>query len=139
MWYSIVIFFLLFRIMNLELMAKFGSTAWRVHNEFLQKMIEQEQRQLQSLRMQIQEINWQRKRDQRKAGADIQQLEHTWFTLVSKNFEIERAIADLERQIVEANQAREQQLQGQQYGGQEEHEQQTADPSENGIQPTLIE
>ncbi|XP_062505083.1 pre-mRNA-splicing factor SPF27-like [Corticium candelabrum] len=108
------------RIMNLEVMARFGANAYRVHNEFLQRMVEQEQRQLQSLRMQIQEINWQRKSEQTKAGAEIQQLESTWFALVSKNFEIERAIAELEGQIREATLYEEMQKRQQQEEGQEQ-------------------
>ncbi|XP_065842265.1 pre-mRNA-splicing factor SPF27-like [Oscarella lobularis] len=87
------------RIVNLELLAKYGAAAWKMHNESLQRMVEQQQKQLQALRSQIQEMNWQRKEEQTKAGAELQQLEYSWYELVRKNIEIEKAVCELEQQI----------------------------------------
>ncbi|XP_070561208.1 pre-mRNA-splicing factor SPF27-like [Ptychodera flava] len=87
------------RIQNLELMSKYGSNAWRVHNELLVKMLEHAQKQLTDIRKNIQEINWKRKSDQVTAGAQIKELESSWVGLVTKNYEIERAILDLEREV----------------------------------------
>ena len=39
-----------FRIVNLELLSKFGPDAWRSHNEVLQQMLDDQQRQLNVLR-----------------------------------------------------------------------------------------
>ncbi|XP_077998283.1 pre-mRNA-splicing factor SPF27-like [Glandiceps talaboti] len=87
------------RIQNLELMSKYGSNAWRAHNELLVKMLELSQKQLQDIRKEIQEINWKRKNDQVKAGSQISGLETSWVQLVTKNYEIERAILELEREV----------------------------------------
>ncbi|XP_032898216.1 pre-mRNA-splicing factor SPF27 isoform X3 [Amblyraja radiata] len=60
------------RIENLELMSQHGSNAWKVYNDNLVQMIENAQKELQKL---------------------------SWVALVSKNYEIERAIVQLEGEI----------------------------------------
>ncbi|XP_072108056.1 pre-mRNA-splicing factor SPF27 isoform X2 [Mobula birostris] len=60
------------RIENLELMSQHGSNAWKVYNDNLVQMIESAQKELQRL---------------------------SWVALVSKNYEIERAIVQLEGEI----------------------------------------
>ncbi|NWZ91384.1 SPF27 factor, partial [Nesospiza acunhae] len=55
-------------------------------------MIEQAQKELQELRKNIQDLNWQRKNMQLTAGAKLREMESTWVSLVSKNYEIERTI-----------------------------------------------
>ncbi|XP_051890668.1 pre-mRNA-splicing factor SPF27 isoform X2 [Pristis pectinata] len=60
------------RIENLELMSQHGSNAWKVYNDNLVQMIENAQKELQRL---------------------------SWVALVSKNYEIERAIVQLEGEI----------------------------------------
>jgi len=62
-------------------------------------MIELQQKQLAETRRKIQEINWQRKRDQTSAGEKLKALEDGWVGLVSKNYEIEIACAELEKQF----------------------------------------
>jgi len=88
------------RISNLELLSEFGSAAWKSHNETLVHMVEIQQKQLVETRRRIQEINWQRKRDQTAAGEKLKTLEDSWVGLVSKNYEIEIACAELEKQMV---------------------------------------
>jgi len=87
------------RIVNLELLSKFGPDAWRSYNEVLQQMLDDQQRQLNVLRKNIQDINWERKSAQMKAGEELQLLESSWIGLVSKNYEIERACATLEAEV----------------------------------------
>ncbi|XP_032898215.1 pre-mRNA-splicing factor SPF27 isoform X2 [Amblyraja radiata] len=70
------------RIENLELMSQHGSNAWKVYNE-----------------KQIQDLNWLRKNDQLAAGCKLREMESNWVALVSKNYEIERAIVQLEGEI----------------------------------------
>ncbi|XP_069797603.1 pre-mRNA-splicing factor SPF27 isoform X2 [Narcine bancroftii] len=60
------------RIENLDLMSQHGSNAWKVYNDNLVQMIENAQKELQRL---------------------------SWVALVSKNYEIERAIVQLEGEI----------------------------------------
>jgi len=51
------------------------------------------------LRRKIQEINWDRNSSQKTAGEELQRLEESWIGLVSKNYEIERAIVETETEI----------------------------------------
>uniref|UniRef100_A0A673Z058 Pre-mRNA-splicing factor SPF27 n=2 Tax=Salmo TaxID=8028 RepID=A0A673Z058_SALTR len=87
------------RIENLELMAHYGTNAWKVYNDNLAFMIELAQKELQKFRKQIQDLNWQRKNDQLAGGAKLRELESNWVSLVSKNYEIERAIVQLENEV----------------------------------------
>uniref|UniRef100_A0A8V5HH49 Pre-mRNA-splicing factor SPF27 n=1 Tax=Melopsittacus undulatus TaxID=13146 RepID=A0A8V5HH49_MELUD len=92
------------RIENLELMSQHGCNAWKVYNERLVHMIEQAQKELQKLRKNIQDLNWQRKNMQLTAGAKLREMESTWVSLVSKNYEIERTIVQLENEISQIKQ-----------------------------------
>ncbi|XP_053446502.1 pre-mRNA-splicing factor SPF27 isoform X3 [Nycticebus coucang] len=65
------------RIENLELMSQHGCNAWKVYNENLVHMIEHAQKELQKL---------------------------SWVSLVSKNYEIERTIVQLENEIYQLKQ-----------------------------------
>ncbi|KAK2191398.1 hypothetical protein NP493_53g08080 [Ridgeia piscesae] len=89
------------RITNLELMSQYGPEAWKMYNNQLVHMMEAAQKQLADLRKQIQEINWQRKNEQTAAGGKLKQLEENWVSLVSKNYEIERACVELENELDE--------------------------------------
>nr|XP_002128040.1 pre-mRNA-splicing factor SPF27 [Ciona intestinalis] len=84
------------RIENLNLMLEHGSNAWRLYNEQLVAMLQDAQKQLQSIKKDIQDVNWERKSEQTKAGEKLRTLEANWVNLVSKNYEIEEAIFHLE-------------------------------------------
>ncbi|AWP09294.1 Pre-mRNA-splicing factor SPF27 [Scophthalmus maximus] len=92
------------RIENLELMSQYGTNAWKFYNDNLAFMIEMAQKELQKFRKQIQDMNWQRKNDQLAGGAKLRELESNWVSLVSKNYEIERAIVQLENEITQLRQ-----------------------------------
>ncbi|KAK3104614.1 hypothetical protein FSP39_006206 [Pinctada imbricata] len=64
--------------------------------------VENSQAQLehQALRKKIQEINWNRKNEQTQAGGKLRDLEERWVGLVSKNYEIERACVELEKEVM---------------------------------------
>ncbi|XP_054716541.1 pre-mRNA-splicing factor SPF27-like [Uloborus diversus] len=87
------------RICNLELMSIYGCETWKSCNSVLVSMINQSQKTLQDLRKKILEVNWQRKSSQNTAGEKLRELESSWVGLVSKNYEIERACAELEKEI----------------------------------------
>lgn len=89
------------RILNLELLQEYGSNSWKSYNDTLVKMMEQAQKQLAELKKKIQEINWQRKNEQSQAGSKLKELENSWVGLVSKNYEIERACVELEKELGE--------------------------------------
>ncbi|KAL1122949.1 hypothetical protein AAG570_003274 [Ranatra chinensis] len=87
------------RICNLELMLEYGCEAWRAYIELLMKCVTLAQKQVQGLRKEIQEINWQRKHAQMKGGEKLQKLEAMWNELVKKNYEIEQACVELENRL----------------------------------------
>ncbi|UJR21672.1 hypothetical protein I4U23_024749 [Adineta vaga] len=87
------------RIMNLELMWDYGANTWKIYNTTLQTMLEQAQKQLLEFRKHIQEINFNRKDEQTRAGSKLSTLEQTWVGLVGKNYEIECAIVELEKEV----------------------------------------
>ena len=84
------------RIVNLELMQDYGSDAWKSYNETLQKLVNLLQDNLKDLKKDIQEVNWSRKNKQTQVGEKLKHLESQWVGLVSKNYEIEQAIVQLE-------------------------------------------
>ncbi|KAK0162871.1 hypothetical protein PV327_006612 [Microctonus hyperodae] len=87
------------RIFNLELMMEYGCEAWKSHLEVLVQLVSQAQKEIQLLRKQIQEVNWQRKSMQTQGGEKLRALESQWVGLVSKNYEIEQACVHLEEEI----------------------------------------
>merc|ERR1711944_347495 len=87
------------RITNLELMSEFGTEAWKIYNEVLTRMAEGSRRQLKDMKKQLQDVNWSRKHQQSGVGDKLRQLESEWVGLVSKNYEIEQALAKMEAEI----------------------------------------
>ena len=87
------------RINNLETMNIYGPEAWKVYNAFLSKLVDKSKTKFDELKKSIQEINLDRKNSQVEAGKKIKMLEENWVTLVSKNYEIERACVQLETEI----------------------------------------
>lgn len=87
------------RITNLNLMTKYGPEAWKVYNTVLNQLLTSAKEQLQDIKKQIQEINWQRKSAQMTAGDKLRSLEANWVQLVSKNYEIERTCLQLEVEV----------------------------------------
>lgn len=87
------------RAMNLELMLEYGVEAWKAYLDVFVGMQTKAQTQLQQLKKDIQDINWQRKQTQTQVGEKLRVLEANWVLLVSKNYEIEQQCAELEKQI----------------------------------------
>lgn len=56
-------------------MSTYGCEAWKSYNHLLGQMMTQAQKQLQELRRQIQDVNWQRKSKQTEAGEKLYSLE----------------------------------------------------------------
>lgn len=87
------------RAMNLELMLRYGCETWKAYLEVILSMQAKAQKSLQELKKEIQDVNWQRKSKQTKCGENLKSLELKWVSLVSKNFEIEQAISNLEEKV----------------------------------------
>lgn len=77
----------------------YGCEAWKSNLEVLTALQAKAQTQLQELRKEIQEVNWQRKSKQMQAGERLRALEAHWVLLVSKNYDIEQACAQLDEDI----------------------------------------
>lgn len=92
------------RAMNLELMLEYGCETWRVYLDTLTSMLAKAQKQLEGIKKEIQDVNWQRKDKQTEAGEKLRALETQWVMLVSKNYEIEQACARLEEEIAKFKQ-----------------------------------
>lgn len=80
-------------------MLEYGCEAWKSNLEMFTAMQAKAQERLQSLKKEIQDVNWERKDKQLKAGEKLKVLEAQWVHLVSKNYEIEQACAKLEEEI----------------------------------------
>lgn len=87
------------RIANLELMVDFGCEAWKQYNDALQQMVSESQARLAALKKEVQEVNWARKNQQSAVGERLRGLESGWVGLVSKNYEIEQALVNMEADI----------------------------------------
>uniref|UniRef100_T1KRH1 Pre-mRNA-splicing factor SPF27 n=1 Tax=Tetranychus urticae TaxID=32264 RepID=T1KRH1_TETUR len=95
------------RLFNLDLLSKYGAEAWKEYNSKLTSTIGSLQKQHHELKKEMQEVNWQRKNSQTTAGEKVKILEEKWVTLVSKNFEIERACVELENELQALTEAKE--------------------------------
>ena len=71
----------------------------KVYNDVLGNMADKAQTQLKDLKKDVQEVNWARKNQQGLVGDRLKQLESHWVGLVSKNYEIEQALAKMEEEI----------------------------------------
>eukprot|EP00753_Platysulcus_tardus_P005554 PLAT13463.1.p1 GENE.PLAT13463.1~~PLAT13463.1.p1 ORF type:complete len:236 (+),score=100.23 PLAT13463.1:45-752(+) len=87
------------RLLNLELMGKYGESAWRVHNV----EIEQSQRRLagerRGVKRRIDEVNRARKKEQLAAAPRLQRGRARYSELVDKTAAVEGACAALEREV----------------------------------------
>ncbi|EDV93188.1 pre-mRNA-splicing factor SPF27 [Drosophila grimshawi] len=87
------------RSLNLELMLDYGTEAWKSYLEVITAMQAKAQIQLQQLKKDMQDVNWQRKQAQTQAGEKLRALEAHWVLLVSKNYEIENECVELEKVV----------------------------------------
>lgn len=81
-------------------MMDYGCEAWKSYLKVLVQLLNEAQKQVQVLKKEIQEINWQRKSMQTQGGEKLRALEAQWVGLVSKNYEIEQACVHLEEEIL---------------------------------------
>ena len=85
--------------MNLELLLRYGSSAWKIHSEELERVVLGEEKQLRQIKQKIQEVNWQRKKQQTEAGENMSKLSAEWDYLVKENFQIDEVCAPLEEEV----------------------------------------
>jgi pre-mRNA-splicing factor SPF27 len=56
-------------------MSEYGASSWRVYNQTLKTMFDQAEKQLESIKKSIQNINLSRKNEQTSAGIKLKSLE----------------------------------------------------------------
>ncbi|KAF9363429.1 hypothetical protein BGX34_004178 [Mortierella sp. NVP85] len=87
------------RILNLELVQKFGGNAWNIHNYQMEYDLSLLKKALDDKRAEVMELNKQRKRDQLEVAESLQRLEAKWAEMVSSTLQVEVASASLEAEL----------------------------------------
>ncbi|KAJ1569245.1 hypothetical protein HK096_003768 [Nowakowskiella sp. JEL0078] len=87
------------RLINLELINKFGANAWRLHNFQLEQMNLTIKAAVERNSVRVVDINKNRKVDQVAANVKLQQLDNEWKELISKVLQVEFANKALEAEI----------------------------------------
>ncbi|KAL2609761.1 hypothetical protein R1flu_028334 [Riccia fluitans] len=87
------------RLENLELMLKYGTNAWRVHNQHLEAFNARLQHIIRDHSQKIEALNRERKSNQLAAAAELSRLGAQWKDLTQKNMDIEDACLKLEAEV----------------------------------------
>lgn len=87
------------RLLNLELLLKFGPSTWRAHNEAVASYASRLKNQVQDSRNGIENLNKERKLQQIAAGRELFALEEEYLSLVTKNAQLESVCQSLEEEI----------------------------------------
>ncbi|KAL3142986.1 hypothetical protein ABBQ38_003268 [Trebouxia sp. C0009 RCD-2024] len=87
------------RLLNLELLLRYGSNARRRHNQSLEGHVHRLEGNIEKLSQQRDSINKQRKLTQEADGRTLKQLEQQYKALVTKNMEIHMACQELESSV----------------------------------------
>ncbi|KAF8983062.1 hypothetical protein BGZ46_000069 [Entomortierella lignicola] len=87
------------RIMNLELVQKFGGNAWNIHNYQLEYGLSLLRKAVDDKKAEVIELNKLRKRDQLEAAETLQRLEAKWAEMISSTLQVEVASASLEAEL----------------------------------------
>ncbi len=87
------------RLINLELLKKFGGSSWKSHNEHLNALQQSMDNAVLASKKSIEAVNRKRKTDQIAAAPTLHGLEVAWYQLVQKNNEIEIACSLLDADI----------------------------------------
>ncbi|KAJ3092092.1 hypothetical protein HK102_010811 [Quaeritorhiza haematococci] len=79
------------RLINLELLNKFGSNAWRLNTFQLEQAVKNVENELAEIRGAVLMLNKNRKIDQLKGGSTIRALEARWTELVQQVVQVDAA------------------------------------------------
>ncbi|KXS17090.1 breast carcinoma amplified sequence 2 [Gonapodya prolifera JEL478] len=100
------------RLINLELLNKFGPNAWKIHNFQLEATNASLQAKIDDYSRKIMELNKLRKLDQTREGQILRQLQAKWNEHVATHIQLETAYLGMELEV---------KLLEQQYGVVSEH------------------
>jgi pre-mRNA-splicing factor SPF27 len=96
------------RVMNLELLAQYGSKAWQVHNFQLEGMLDVLKSELQTLKDQILGLNQERQEAQMEVAGSLQSMESKWQELVEHLIRVDLANTELQDRVDFLRQRKEQ-------------------------------
>ncbi|KAF9189451.1 hypothetical protein BGZ51_009562 [Haplosporangium sp. Z 767] len=89
------------RILNLELVQKYGSNAWNIHNYQLEYDLSLLRKAVDEKKTEVIELNKLRKRDQLDVAESLQRLEAKWAEMISSTLQVEVASASLEVELAQ--------------------------------------
>ncbi|KAG0288518.1 hypothetical protein BGZ97_006737 [Linnemannia gamsii] len=87
------------RVLNLELVQKFGGNAWNIHNYQLEYDVSLLRKAVDEKKAEIMELNKLRKRDQMDVAESLQRLEAKWAEMISSTLQVEVASASLQAEL----------------------------------------
>jgi pre-mRNA-splicing factor SPF27 len=85
------------RLLDLQLLKKYGKDAWTTHNELLSFTKDFLDRHVEEVRIETNEINLARKREHTLAGNQLSRLEARYWTLEKQSDAVENAINELKK------------------------------------------
>ncbi|KAF9544112.1 hypothetical protein EC957_012407 [Mortierella hygrophila] len=89
------------RVLNLELVQKFGGNAWNIHNYQLEYDVSLLRGAVDKKKAEIMELNKLRKRDQMDVAESLQRLEGKWAEMISSTLQVEVASASLQAELAQ--------------------------------------
>lgn len=89
------------RVLNLELVQKFGGNAWNIHNYQLEYDVSLLRKAVDEKKAEIMELNKLRKRDQMDVSESLQRLEAKWAEMISSTLQVEVASASLQAELAQ--------------------------------------
>ncbi|KAF9090238.1 hypothetical protein BGX29_011580 [Mortierella sp. GBA35] len=89
------------RVLNLELVQKFGGNAWNIHNYQLEYDLSLLRKAVDDKKADIMELNKLRKRDQMDVAESLQRLEAKWAEMISSTLQVEVASASLQAELAQ--------------------------------------
>lgn len=89
------------RLLNLELLVKFGPDSWRARNDALATLVDGLKTELKAVEERTEQVNRRRKLMQLSAGEHLAQLQEQYRLLAAKNREIRAACDSLEASAAE--------------------------------------
>ncbi|KAG9071158.1 hypothetical protein KI688_008701 [Linnemannia hyalina] len=89
------------RVLNLELVQKFGGNAWNIHNYQLEYDVSLLRGAVDKKKAEVMELNKLRKRDQMDVAESLQRLEAKWAEMISSTLQVEVASASLQAELAQ--------------------------------------
>ncbi|KAI9193695.1 Pre-mRNA-splicing factor SPF27 [Polychytrium aggregatum] len=87
------------RLINLELMNKFGANAWKLYNFQLEHTVQAFERKIEEERQAIVEINKQRKLDQQAHGTSLYDYQQKYMETLNQVVQLDVALMALEAEV----------------------------------------